>query len=240
MSRPYGLSPRRATIIDADTVLVGYVGPATRGVAAATRTGAAQLITTNLASVNEAKAVLYGQTSNASGGYLIQAAHIPIGGAITDASGWTTLGIMSASGVGRSEMILSGKEIFDDVKAAATAALAVSASARTAAAVTLTVAAHPFLVGDYITVSGFVSAGAPFNGTYAVTSVTATTIVYSTTTTGNVADGGTAGVIYSGTSQTLTTIDPRVYGVRAIAGTGSNGAAAPAGTLTLALQPCYS
>jgi hypothetical protein len=239
MSRPYGLSPRRAAIIDADTILVGYVGPATRGVAAATRTGAAQLLTTNLASVSEVKAVLYGQTSNAAGGYLVQAAHIPVGGAITDASGWTTLGILTASGIGRSEMILSGKEIFDDVKAASTTALAVTASALASNVVTLTVAAHTFLVGDWITVSGFTGAGVPMNGTFAVTGGTSTTITYAKTNA-NIADGGTAGVIYSGTSQTLTTIDPRVYGVRAIAGTGSNGAAAPAGTLTLALQPCYS
>jgi hypothetical protein len=158
MSRSIGLSPRRAAILDGDSIVVGYVGPQTRGVAAATRNGAAMLMTTDLGNTNEFKAVLYGQTANAAGGYLLEVAHVPAGGAIGDATGWTTAAVLSASGIGRTEAIISGAAIWAAVKAAAS----------------------------------------------------------------------------------LTTSNPRVYAVRATAGTGSNGAAIPAGTLTLALQPCYS
>ena len=236
MARSTNLASRRGYQIDAESIIVGAVGAGTKGRAAATRTGAAMLLTTHLNRIDDFRVVLTGQTSNSAGGYLLQFAHVPIGGVIADAGGWTTLATISVSGQTTSEAVLSGKQVHDAVRTKAITALAVSASARTSTTVTLTVASHEYQVGDFITVSGFVSAGAPFNGTYAVTGGSATTITYTTTTTGNVADGGTAGVIYGGKAQVLSTDEIRVAAVRAIAGTDSNGAAAPAGTNTLYLD----
>lgn len=239
MARSTGLGYRRGYQLDRESVIVGAVKAATKGGAAATRTGSALLLTTSVNNMSEFRAVMAGQTSTSAGGYLLQFAHVPLDQDVTYASGWSTLATLSVSGQEMSEVVLSGKQVYDAVYDAATTALAVSASALSSNVVTLTVAAHTYLVGDYITVSGFVSAGAPLNGTYAVTGVTDTTITYALTNA-NIADGGTAGVIYSGKAQTLTTDELRVMAVRAIAGTGSNGAAAPAGTNTLFLDPLPS
>jgi hypothetical protein len=79
MARSTGLAPRRGYTLDAATVLVGAVRAGSRGRAAATRTGAEQLLTTRLESQDVFKIVVNGQTSNAAGGYIIEAAHVPEG-----------------------------------------------------------------------------------------------------------------------------------------------------------------
>ena len=239
MARSTGLGYRRGYQFDRESVVVGAVKAATKGQAAATRTGAAMLLSTSVNNMSEFRAVLAGQSSDSAGGYLLQFAHVPLNQDVTHASGWSTAGILSVSGQTISEMVLSGKQVYDAVYARATTALAVTASALAGNEVTLTVASHNYLVGDFITVSGFTSAGVPLNGTYAITDVTATTIVYAKTNA-DIPNGGTAGVIYSGKAQTLTTDEMRIFAVRAIAGTGSNGAAAPAGTNTLFLDPLAS
>jgi hypothetical protein len=77
MARSTGLAPRRAYELDALTVLVGAVKAGTKGRAAATRTGAAQVLTTDLAKYDVIKFVGFGQTSTAAGGYIIEVADVP-------------------------------------------------------------------------------------------------------------------------------------------------------------------
>ena len=238
MARSTNLSLRRSVDIDAETIVVGAVGPGTRGRAAATRTGSAMLLTTRIDSTDEVKAILAGQSSSSSGGYLLQFAHVPSGGVIADAAGWTTFATLSVSGVSSSEAILSGKQVRASVTTAATTGAAVTVSVLNTNVVTLTIGAHTYQIGDYVTVSGMTSAGVPMNGTYAVTAIAATTISYAKTNA-NIADGGTAGLVYPGKAIVASTDEIRVNAVRAVAGTGSNGASAPAGTNTLFLAPCY-
>jgi hypothetical protein len=240
MARSTGLGYRRGYQIDAESIVVGAVQAGTKGRAAATRTGAAMLLNTSVNNMSEFRAVLAGQTSNSAGGYLLQFAHVPLNKGIGDASGWVTSGILSVSGQTISEVVLSGKQVYDAVYARATAGFAVSASARTTDQVTLTVlAGHGFLAGDAIFLSGFAGDGATFNGAWTVGSVTATTIVFTHSGSGTIATGGT-GTAYSGTARTLATDEMRIFAVRALAGTGSNGAASPAGTNTLFLDPLAS
>lgn len=59
-----------------------------------------------------------------------------------------------------------------------------------ATTITLTVASHPFKVGDQVTVSGLTATTNAPNGTFTITAITNTTIVYTATT----APTGTAGV----------------------------------------------
>jgi hypothetical protein len=102
--------------------------------------------------------------------------------------------------------------------------------------VTLVVlAGHGYLAGDSIFLSGFAADGAVFNGAWTVDSVTSTNIVFTHSGSGTISVGG-AGSAFSGRARTLSTDELRVTAVRAVAGTGSNGAAAPAGTNTLYLQ----
>jgi hypothetical protein len=236
MARSTNLASRRGYQIDAESIIVGAVGAGTRGRAAATRTGSAMLLTTALNKTDVVRAILAGQVSGSSGGYLLQFAHVPLNGVVADASGWSTFATISASGIGETEAVVSGKQVHDTVYARAIAAFAVSASARSTDQVTLTVlAGHGFLAGDKVFLSGFAAAGASFNGAWTVGSVTATTIVFTHSGSGTIADGGT-GTAYSGGARTLSTDELRVTAVRAVAGTGSNGASAPAGTNTLYLQ----
>ena len=81
-ARATGLLARRAYSFDALTTLVGAVKAGTRGRAAETRTGTAQLLTTRLECQDVFKIVINGQTATSAGGYLIEAAHVPEGGAI--------------------------------------------------------------------------------------------------------------------------------------------------------------
>jgi hypothetical protein len=234
MARATNLGFRRGYQIDAETIVVGAVGAGTKGRAAATRTGSALLLTTLLNRTDDFRAVFTGQSSSSAGGYLLQFAHVPMSGVLADAAGWTTLATISVSGLNTSEAVLSGKQVHDAVRTAAITGAAVTVSVLNTNVVTLTIGAHTYQVGDYVTVSGMTSAGVPMNGTYAVTAIAATTISYAKTNA-NIADGGTAGLVYPGRAIALSTDEIRVAAVRAVAGTGSNGASAPAGTNTLYL-----
>jgi hypothetical protein len=240
MARSTGLGYRRGYQIDRESVIVGAVRGATKGAAAATRTGAPLLLSTSVNNMSEFRAVLAGQSSNSAGGYLLRFAHVPLDKPIADAAGWSTLAVLSVSGQRISEVVLSGKQVYDAVYARAVTGLAVTASALTSNVVTLTVGSgHGYAVGDFVTVAGMTSAGAPMNGTYAVSAIADTTISYELTNA-DIANGGTAGRVYGGKYQTPASEELRVMCVRAIAGTGSNGAASPAGTNTLFLDPLAS
>lgn len=121
MAQATGLSPRRAYHLDASTVLVGAVGAGARGRAAETRTGTKRLLNTSLSAQMTYKAIIFGQDSSAAGGYLIQVAHVAPGGGLPadNSANWVTIAAMEASGVGSTEVALSGAAIHKLAKTAA-------------------------------------------------------------------------------------------------------------------------
>ena len=224
MARATGLAPRRGYLLDAMTVMVGAVLAGARGRPAETRTGAARLLTTNLAAQNTWKLVAYGQSSNSAGGYILQAAHVAEGAALGSASAYANIGVITI-GSGPNEVVVGGKQIRDAVKAAGsvtgdvrvaavrvrpgTGNLAISNVALASNVVTITLsAAHTMLVGEVVTVG---CSNPLVNGTFTITEVTSTTFRY-------------ASVQSNITSAAAT-------------GTVTNGAAAPVGTNTVALVP---
>ena len=116
MARSTGLAPRRGYMIDAATVLVGAVAAGARGRAAATRTGAAQILTTRLEAQDVFKIVAVGNAS-AAGQYTIQVAHVPEG--TTSPSTYATVAVITCA-PGIQEIPVSG------VQARALAAAAAS------------------------------------------------------------------------------------------------------------------
>lgn len=121
MAQATGLAPRRAYQLDASTVLVGDVAAGARGRAAETRTGTKRLLNTSLSAQNTYKVVLFGQTSTAAGGYLVQVAHVAPGGGLPadNSANWVTIAAVEASGIGVTEVALSGAAIHKLAKTAA-------------------------------------------------------------------------------------------------------------------------
>lgn len=117
MGRSFGLD-RRAYHLDAETVLVGYVGANGHSRAAETRDGSARLLTTQLNRQNLFKLVVVGQDAAAAGVYTIQVAHVPAGGALANASTYATIATVTLNGKGTTEIGLSGLQLEDAIKAA--------------------------------------------------------------------------------------------------------------------------
>jgi len=225
MARATGLAPRRAYQLDAATVLLGNVLAGARGRQAETRTGAARLLNTNLAAQNDWKLIAAGGSSNSAGGYILQAAHVAEGAALSSASAYANIAVITASPGAINETGVTGKEIREAVKVAGsvtgdvrvaavrvrpgTGTLAISNVALTTNVATITLsAAHTMLVGEVVTVG---CSNPLVNGTFAITAVTSTTFSY-------------ASIQSNITSASAT-------------GTVTNGAAAPVGTNTVALVP---
>jgi len=123
MSLPIRME-RRGYVIDALSVIVGTVR---LGIEqnAETRTGAArELKSTDLAAQNLYKLVQTVTDPTATGGYVIQAAHLPVGKTVADvpAGGWATIATISASGLGTTEIGLSGIQVRNAVMAVTTLA----------------------------------------------------------------------------------------------------------------------
>jgi len=210
--------------VDAETILLGAVKAGARGRAAETRTGAARLLTTNLAAQDEWKLVAAGG-SGASGGYVLQAANVAEGAALSSASTYANIGVVTATAGQINEVAISGKQIREAVKVAGsltgdvrvaavrlrpgTGTLAISNVALTSNVATITLsAAHTMLVGEIVTVG---CSNPLVNGTFTITAVASTTFSYASTQS-NI------------TSASAT-------------GTVTNGAAVPAGTNTVYLVP---
>lgn len=113
-ARAVGLSPRRGYVLDALTVLVGSVKAGARGRVAETRDGSARLLNTRLEAQDVFKIVVNG-SSDAAGGYIIQAAHVPEGGDLTGASTYATIATVTCK-PGANELALSGANIRQLVK----------------------------------------------------------------------------------------------------------------------------
>ena len=107
MSRSTGLAPRRGYTLDAATVLVGAVRAGARGRAAATRTGAEQLLNTRLEAQDVFKLVIHGDAS-AAGQYTIQVAHVPEGS--TSPSTYGTIAVVTCA-PGIQEIPISGATV---------------------------------------------------------------------------------------------------------------------------------
>ena len=115
MARSTGLAPRRGYTLDAQTVLVGAVAAGARGRAAETRTGAARLLNTRLDAQDVFKVIVNGQGSTSAGGYIIEAAHVAEGAALSTASDWTPIATaVCAPGV--TEIPLSGATVRELVR----------------------------------------------------------------------------------------------------------------------------
>lgn len=224
MARSTGLAPRRGYQVDAETILLGAVKAGARGRAAETRTGAARLLTTNLAAQDEWKLIAAGG-SGASGGYVLQAANVAEGAALSSASTYANIGVVTATAGQINEVAVSGKQIREAVKVAGsltgdvrvnavrlrpgTGTLSISNVALTSNVATITLsAAHTMLVGEIVTVG---CSNPLVNGTFTITAVASTTFSYASTQS-NI------------TSASAT-------------GTVTNGVAAPVGTNTVYLVP---
>jgi hypothetical protein len=107
MARSTGLAPRRGYTLDAATVLVGAVRAGARGRAAATRTGAEQILNTRLEAQDVFKLVVHGDAS-AAGQYTIQVAHVAEGSS-TPATYGTVAVVTLAPGI--QEIPLSGATV---------------------------------------------------------------------------------------------------------------------------------
>jgi len=116
-ARSTGLLPRRGYTIDALTVLVGAVAAGARGRAAETRTGAARLLNTRLEAQDVFKVVVHGQSSDAAGGYIIEAAHVAEGAALASASTYAPIATVTRA-PGINEIALSGAQIRELVRVA--------------------------------------------------------------------------------------------------------------------------
>jgi len=225
MARSTGLAPRRGYQLDAETILLGAVKAGARGRAAETRTGAARLLQTNLAANDDLKLIVAGGSSNSAGGYILQAAHVAEGAALSSASAYANIAVVTASAGVINEVGVTGKEVREavrvagsvsgDVRVAAvrvrpgTGTLTISNVALTTNVATITLsAAHTMLVGEIVTVG---CSNPLVNGTFAIKAVTSTTFTYDS-------------VQSNITSASAT-------------GTVTNGAAVPVGTNTVALVP---
>ena len=211
MARATGLAPRRAYQLDALTVLVGNVLAGARGRQAETRTGAARLLNTNLAAQNDWKLIATGGSSNSAGGYILQAAHVAEGAALSSASAYANIAVITASSGAINETGVTGKEIREAVKVAGsvtgdvrvsavrvrpgTGTLAISNVALTTNKVTITLsAAHTMLVGEVVTVG---CSNPLVNGNFTITEVTSTTFSYNSTQS-NIASASATGTVTNG------------------------------------------
>ena len=119
MAKSTGLRSRRARMLDAEQILVGYVGPGARGRQSETRDGEARILTTRLEAFDVFKAICVGQSSDAAGGYVLQVAHVPLLEGYNpqyntlDAVEWTAVASIEVSSVGPTEVPISGMQIFD-------------------------------------------------------------------------------------------------------------------------------
>jgi len=238
MARSAGLAPRRGYLLDRETVLLGAVLAGTKGAAAETRTGAARILATPLNAQNVFKAVLNGQTTNAAGGYLIQAAHVDEG-STTVVNDYATIGVISAAGQSVVELALSGAAVGEAVKESAEGGILTTG--------TLTAGSGYTGAGTYTAVPLTGGTGSGAQATIVVAGGVVTTVTITkrgkdytaadslSASNTNLGGAGSGFAIVVGT--VLDIVEPRAVAVRLTAGTGSNGAAVPAGTMTISLQP---
>ena len=123
MAKSTGLRSRRARMLDAEQILVGYVGPGARGRQAETRDGSARILTTRLEAFDVFKAICVGQSATAAGGYILEVAQVPLLEGynpqydVSQATNWTAIASIEVSAQGPTEVPISGMQIFDSLAA---------------------------------------------------------------------------------------------------------------------------
>lgn len=238
MARSTGLSPRRGYQVDREMVLLGAVAAGPRGEAAETRTGSARLLGTPLNAQNVFKCVLFGQTSNVDGGYLVQVAHVDEGDT-TPEGDYITVGVIEGSGTTTVELALSGKDIGESLLAATDGGILTVDTLVGGTGYTGT--------GTYTAVPLTGGSGSGAQATIVVAGGAVTTVTITAHGYGYAVDdelscsNANVGAAGSGFTVDVATIksisEARASMVKLVAGTGSNGAAVPAGTMTIALMP---
>jgi hypothetical protein len=213
MTRAIGLAVQTAYKADAETILLGYVGPWDDR-AAETRTGSAREMSLRLNRMPFFKFVGHGATSSAAGGYLVKAAHIARGGVVGDvtAPNWVTLGSIVFNGQGPVEFGRTGPEVERMVKAATSPTitgdvrvkgvrlfpgsgnLSITNVALTSNVATVTVGAHTLQIGESVTIN---CSNSVFSGTYTITAVTGTTFDFARTNA-NVTSASATGTVTNG------------------------------------------
>lgn len=208
MSRASGLPARRTNELELDGILLGTVR-AGLDTPAETRTGAARVLSKKLNSTIGFKVVAIGATDAAAGGYVIEVDHVPLGSATPNGT-WVPIGTVIASGTNEVPVFCSGRDVGVKVAAAAgtndprvnairlvagSGNIAITNVALTGNVATITVAGHPFVVGDNISVQG--CSNSVFDGNYRVSARTGTTISYARTNA-NVASGAATGNVTNG------------------------------------------
>jgi hypothetical protein len=213
MTRAIGLAVQTAYKADAETILLGYVGPWDDR-AAETRTGSAREMSLRLNRMQLFKVVGHGATSSAAGGYLVKAAHIARGGVVGDvtAPNWVTLGSIVFNGQGPVEFGRTGPEVERLVKAATSPTitgdvrvkgvrlfpgsgnLSITNVALTSNLATVTVGAHTLQIGESVTIN---CSNSVFSGTYTITAVTGTTFDFARTNA-NVTSASATGTVTNG------------------------------------------
>lgn len=236
MSRATGLSPRRMNILDADTILLGPVRAGLNR-AAETRTGAARILGTAINFQNVAKFQLLG-TAGASGGHLIQAAHVDEGSTVVNAD-YVTIGTISADGARDVEVAYSGSEVGVAVQA--------GAQNRIHSLKTLVGGSGYTEAGTYVNVPLTGGTGTGAQATIVVAGGAVTTVTLTRFgrgyTLNDVLSAANAGLGGAGTGFAITVAKAtpveqvRAVALQLVAGTGSNGAATPSGVRTIQVAP---
>jgi hypothetical protein len=239
MSRAINMPARRATMIELEHILLGPVR-AGDGTAAETRTGAARILSRKLNSTDVFKVCMLGATSAASGGYLIEVAHMERG-EVAVSSSWDLIGTIEAAGANEVEAAFSGKDIGLQAMAANTDRIltlgAITAGSGYSAAGTYT---NVPLTGG--TGSGAQATITVAGGAVTVVTLTARGFGYTAADALSAANSnlGGAGSGFSIPASTVGTIaEPRVLAIRLVAGTGSNGAATPSGVSSVWVSPVF-
>lgn len=124
MPQATGLAPRRPYLPDRDSVILGAVR-AGDGAAAETRTGAARVLPFKLNTCDTFKVIAVGALSNAAGGYFVEVAHVPFGGAVGEANptAYVRIGSIVLNGLQQVEIGKSGLEVEAAIQAAASPAI---------------------------------------------------------------------------------------------------------------------
>ena len=237
MTRALGLPDRRAYFPDLDSILLGAVR-AGDGTPAETRTGAARILSTQLNNLDVWKLVLNPASAAASGGYLVEVAHVDPGSSVVN-SDWELIGTIEAAGIEQVEAAFSGKDVGEQAKAAS--------NGRILTLGTITPGSGYTGAGTYTNVALTGGAGTGARATIVVAGGVVTTVTITSRGRGYVAGNtlsatnaniGGAGSGFSIPVATIgTVLDPRVLAIRLTAGTGSNGAAVPSGIDSVFISP---
>lgn len=237
MTRTINLNDRRANLLDLDGILLGAVR-ASEGAPAGTRDGSARILNTKLNALNVFKVVLVPASSSASGGYLIEVAHVDRGDSSVS-SDFELIGTIEADALREVAAVFDGVDIGEQARAAAHRRILTLGTRTAGSGYTGT--------GTYnnVPLTGGTGSGAQATIVVSGGGVSAVTLTKRGRgfTVGDALSASNAnlGGAGSGFSIPVGTVglveEPRVTAIRLTPGNGSNGAAAPSNIGTVFLSP---